>query len=254
MGGRLESVRERLELRFRARQAADRERDQPVGEPGILRQEGPVQVGADQVEAPDSLESVAPVVTVTVQDPAERLRTRAEVRAPAVVLEPGQHPASLSEIHLDRDVADQPRAGFAYGLEVGDPEAGDRLLAELIAVPEQLIAATDGQERCAVVDGGGDRLALGLEHVLGDQHLVAILAAPDVDQVMFARVEPLARAGGGVLEGNAPPLGAPLEEEDVAAVRIDVHLLGVEREQSKGRLAHAGTSSCTTVESASSGP
>ena len=88
-------VRGGLELVRRAARAPaaepvrrlDRERDQAVGEPGVLGQQRAVQVGADQVEAPDALVAVAAVVAVAVEDAAERLGARAEVGAPAVVLE-----------------------------------------------------------------------------------------------------------------------------------------------------------------------
>ena len=99
-----------------------------------------------------------------------------------------------AEVDLDRDVADQPRPRLADGLEVGEPEPGDPLVAELVAVAEQLVAAADGEHRGAVVDRGRERVALGREHVLGDQPLVAVLAAADVDQVVGAGVEALARA------------------------------------------------------------
>ena len=96
---------------------------------------------------------------------------------------------------------------------------------------EQLVAAADGQHGGAVLDGGRDRLALGGQHVLGDEHLVAVLAATDVDQVVFARIEAIAGTGGRVAEGDAPPFAATLQKDDVAAVGVDVHLLGIEGEQ-----------------------
>ncbi len=59
---------------------------------------------------------------------------------------------------------------------------------------EQLVAAADGEQDGAVVDRGGERLALAGDHVGGDRALVAVLAAADVDEVVGGRVEPLARA------------------------------------------------------------
>ena len=73
--------------------SAERRRDQPVGEPGVLGQQRPVQVGADHV-------------AVRARPRARRRRCcrgprargraavrRPEVRAPAVVLESGEHAA-----------------------------------------------------------------------------------------------------------------------------------------------------------------
>src|SRR6478736_5344830 len=254
MGRGLELVVERLEHGLRTRPPGDPERDQAVGEPGVLRQEGAVEVGADHVCLLDALAAVTAVVPMTVEDSAERLGFRAEVGATAVVLEPGEHPWALSEVDLDRDVADQSRPRITHGFEVRDPETGDRSVAELVAMAEQLIAAADCEQGGAIVGGRGDCVALGPEHVLGHQDLVAILAAADVDQVVFGWIEPLAGARCGVGEVDTPPLAAALEEDDVAPVRVDVHLIGIEGEQAEPRGAHAGTSIRTTVESASSGP
>ena len=104
-------------------------------------------------------------------------------------------------------------------------------------------AAGDG----AVLDGLRERLALGLEHVGGDDHLVAILAAADVDQVVGAWIEALPWARGGVGERDPAPLAAALEKDDVSAVGIDVHLLGIEGQQPQ--LTHRFCTT-TTVEGA----
>ena len=69
------------------------------------------------------------------------------------------------------------------------PRPGQPLLAELVAVAEQLVAAADGEQDGAVVDGRGERLALGRDHVGGDRALVAVLAAADVEQVVGGGVE-----------------------------------------------------------------
>ena len=81
-----------------------------------------MQVGADQVAAADALEAVASVVAVAPKDPAQRLGGVAEVGAAAVVLEAGDLDRAVAEVGLDRDVADQPRAGVADRLEVDQRE------------------------------------------------------------------------------------------------------------------------------------
>ena len=83
------------------------------------------------------------------------------MRAAAVVFEPGDELGRAgADVGLDRDVADQPRAGIAHGLEIDEPEPGDALSADLIAVPKQLIAATDGEHDRVGVDGRRDRSRL----------------------------------------------------------------------------------------------
>ena len=137
------------------------------------------------------------------------------------------------DLDLDRDVADQPGPGFTDGRQIGDAESGDRLVAELVAVAEQLIAAADGEQGGAVADRLGDRLTLARDQVGGDGALVPILAATDVDQVVSAGVEGLPGSGRRVLEADPAPLAALLKQGHVAAIRVDVHLLRVERQQTQ---------------------
>ena len=58
---------------------------------------------------------------------------------------------------------------------------------------QELIAPAYGQQHGAILHGFRDGVALGSQHVLGDQDLVAILSAADVDEVVCDRVEVLAR-------------------------------------------------------------
>src|SRR3954447_4570094 len=90
---------------------AQRRGDQPVREPRVLRQQGPVEVRPDDLARPDALVAGGPGVAVARQDAPERLRPRSEVRAAPVVLEAGEHrpPAAAArrgQLDLDRDVAD----------------------------------------------------------------------------------------------------------------------------------------------------
>ena len=113
------------------------------------------------------------------------------------------------------------------------PESRQGLLAELVAVTEQLVATADGKHDRAFADRGDERLALGLRHVGGDGALVAVLPAADVEEVVGGRVDPIAGSGAGVGEADPAPLAAPAQEDDVAAVGVDVHLVGVEGEKAK---------------------
>src|SRR4029077_10179862 len=63
--------------------------------------------------------------------------------------------------------------------------------------------------------------------------LVAVLAATDVEEVVGAGVDRVARPRSLVGEADPTPLAAALEEEDVAAIGVDVHLLGVEGEDAQ---------------------
>ena len=58
------------------------------------------------------------------------------------------------------------------------------------------------------VGRGVQGLALDRGQVLGAQHLVTILAAPDVEEVVGVRVERVAEAGARELEADAAPFAA----------------------------------------------
>ena len=78
-----------------------------------------------------------------------------------------------------------------------------------------------------VCDGGGDCLA-ALREVWCDQRLLAVLAAADVEQVVGGRVERVAGLDARDVERVAPQRGPPGEDGDVAAVGVDVEVVGVE--------------------------
>ena len=235
VGGVLERVVERRE---RVRGQPERGRGQPVGEPGVLGQQRAVEVRADHGAvraAADALVAAAAVVAVALEHPPERRRARSEPRAAAVVLEAGQHRGSAGD--LDRDVADQPRAVLADGLEVDEADAGQPLVAELVAVAEQLVAAADAEDHRAALRGGVQRVALDGGEVLRAQRLVAVLAAAEVEEVVGVGVELLAEPRARQLEADPAPRAAPLEQQQVAAVGVDVHQVRVQRADPQRRSA-----------------
>src|SRR4051794_11590208 len=121
--------------------------DEPVGEPRVLGKQRAVQVGPDHLVAAHALRTTGAVVAVALEHAAQGLRAGTEAGAAAVVLEAGQHLGTVipeaGEVDLDRDVADEPRAVLAHRADVDEPQAGDALVAELVAVAEQLVAAAD---------------------------------------------------------------------------------------------------------------
>ena len=115
-------------------------------------------------------------------------------------------PLSAGQAHLDRDVADQPRAVLAHRVQVDEPDPGDPLVAELVVVAEELVAAAHGEDDAAGVGRGVQRVALGVDHVLGAQRLVAVLGAADVEEVVRVGVDALAEPCGDDLEADPAPL------------------------------------------------
>ena len=161
-----------------------------------------------------------------------------------MVLEARDHLRPAFEVGLDRAVADQARARLADRAQVHQPDSGQLLVAELVAAAEQLVAAADRQDHGAVVGRRVERIALRGEHVAGDRHLVAVLAAAHVEEVVRVRIETVGQRGAGQLEAKPAPLAARPEHRQVAAVRVDVHQLRVERAHAQDR----GHASSTTVE------
>ena len=200
-----------------------------------------MQVGADDGAAAHALKARAAVVAVALEDAAQRRLARAQRGAAAVVLEAGQDARAVEagQLHLDRDVADQPRAvDRADGLEVDQPDPGHALVAQLVVVAEQLDAAADAQDDRAAVGGGVQRVALGVDQILRAELLVAVLAAAEVEEVVRVGVDRVAEAGGGQLEADPAPRAAPLQHQHVAAVGVDVHQVGVERADAQRLVRH----------------
>src|SRR3954454_17063191 len=231
----LERVVERLEV-----VEAQGGGDEPVGETRVLRQQRAVQVGADDVAPAHALEAVAAVVAVAVQHAAQRLLALAEVGATAMVLESGQHRERPVEVQLDRDIADQARAGLADRAQVDEADAGELLVAELIGVAQQLVAAAHREHDLAGVGGAVQGVALDRGHVARAQGLVAVLAAADVEQVVGVGVHGVAEARGVQAESEPAPGAAPLQHEQVAAVGVDVHEVGVQRADAQ-LIRHGGS-------------
>ena len=96
-----------------------------------------------------------------------------------------------------------------------------------VPAAEELVAPAHGEHRRSRLERLLYLLSLGGE-VARDEELFPILAAAHVQQVVRARLDPLAHADRLHLELVPPPGGAPLEHGDVAAVRVDVQVVGIE--------------------------
>jgi hypothetical protein len=97
------------------------------------------------------------------------------------------------ELASEEHVADHA-ALACNGLVGKQPCAGhERAVAATVAPAEQLVAATDGEERSTAADGGSDCGSLRRE-VRRDQGLLAVLTAADVEQVERIRIDVVAHA------------------------------------------------------------
>ena len=178
---------------------------------------------------PAALEAALAVVAEPEDHAAERLRAGIEQRAAGVVLEAGDRPPlARLELGVEQHVSDHPPVA-RHGLE--RQHAGARHLVALmaaIAAPEQLVAAAHGEQRRAA---GDDRLAQRLRlrrEIRRDEQLLAVLAAADVIEVVRARHDRVVEPELRHVELVSAPRRAPREHRDVAAVGVDVEVLGIE--------------------------
>src|SRR5262249_43233314 len=158
-------------------------------------EEWTVQIRPDCTANPAAFKAALAVVAEPGDDATERPRTGVELRAAGVVLEPREraHGAGL-ELALEQHVADHARvAGDRLAREEAD--AGQVLAVEAwVRAPQQRVAAADREQRGTAVDRRAHTGGLR-DEVIGDQRLLAVLAAADVEQVVLARVD-------GVAHGN----------------------------------------------------
>lgn len=229
MGFNGQIIRELLEYgRSTTGGVSERLSDEPVGEPGVSRQEWPVQVGADRTPHATTFESRLSVVPEPVEHPSERLGTWIETGLPGVVLESRDRPAlTRLELTLEEHVADHSR-GARDGLMGEEADARhQRTVTPSISTAEELISTTHGEQRGALVDGGLDRAALG-DEVGCDECLLPILSASDVEEIVLRRPNLDSQPDALDLELVAPECCAALEHRDVAAIRVDIEVLRVQ--------------------------
>ena len=143
--------------------SAERRRDQPVGEPRVLRQQRAVQVGADDGPADHALDAGRARVAVAraARGPSGCSAAPRYVRPPWF-----SNPASTrgpSRPGSSTSIATLPISRGPSSRTVRrstSPMPGHLLVAELVGVAEQLVAAADGEDRAAVGGRGVQRVAL----------------------------------------------------------------------------------------------
>src|SRR5262249_39816516 len=151
--------------------------------------------------------AIGSVIAMPPQYPPKRPRPHAEMGAAAVVLEAGQHALGAGlELDLDRDVADQPRAVSPNGFEIDQADARQRLIAELIGVPEELEATAPREDNAASARGSVQRVALDAGQVKRAQLLIAILPTPDVEEIGRLGIEFIAEVRRCEREAQPTPL------------------------------------------------
>ena len=142
-----------------------------------------------------------------------------------MVLEPGQRLARPRAV--EQHVADHaPVAGHRLQRQEADP--GQLVPGDVPIRPsEQLIAPADGKDSCSA----RYRLVQGVrlrDQVVRDERLLTILAAADVEEVDLAAPHRLVEADRPNCQFVATQGSSLREHGDVAAVGVDVQVVGIE--------------------------
>src|SRR5262249_16612482 len=145
-----------------------------------------------------------------------------------VVLEPGKRPQEAGlELALEQHVADH--AGVAGdGLQREQTDAREIDAVEVaVRAAHELVPAAHGEQRGAAGDRGRPAGGSG-DEILGDELLLAVLAAADIEEIVLARLDRLADGDRAHLELVPAPGGASRQHGDVPAVGVDVQVVGIE--------------------------
>jgi hypothetical protein len=186
-----------------------------------------MEVRTDCIFDPAALVARVSIVSEARHDLAEGRRTVVENRPAGVVLEASGRPALAGfELALDEDISDH--AALA-GNRMQGKDARTRLIsARAVAVEptEQLIAAAHRKYRRSVCHGLGECGAT-CGQIWGHERLLAVLPAADVVEIGVRR-QLVTEPDRPHDELDATPPRALGEHREVAPVRVDVEVLGVQ--------------------------
>lgn len=226
VSGPLGGVIERGECDIRPVAAAERGKDQLIGETRVLREEAAVEVGADRIVVAGPFETIFRIVPEAADDTAEGRLVEGEVGAATVIFEANH----LAEFGFEDDIADAT-VGDGTGvarLHVEHADPGDDTAGVVdVAVAEELESATNSEGGQAVVDCLTEGGSAG-DKVIGDAALFAVLATPDDHDVGIRGVPLVADVDLDQLAGDASRLAAVAEGDEIAAIAVDVHHVRIE--------------------------
>ena len=184
---------------------ADDLAEQCVGEDGIARQGGAVQIGADHPTTDHSLGAIA--VALAGVDPSQCRRGRSGQGAARVVLESRQHPEFVVVLGAGQagrsgeEFADRPRSVGADGDAVEEAESVAIItLAVGEPMAEDLHPGADGQNGGTAIDGTVQ--SSGSTQFVGGSNLRSVLATSDEVEVAIV--------GNGITCAHHVMIDAPL--------------------------------------------
>jgi hypothetical protein len=133
----------------------------------------------------------------------------------------------IDHLGVDDDVADEPLLA-RFGPDVDEADARKALaLGRLVVVAEELVAAAHSEDLGAGLDRALQRWFFVLEEVFVHERLLAILTTAEKEDIDL--VHPLGGASAQLQQPRfvVAPFGSLQQGEDVAAVAVDVHEVGV---------------------------
>src|SRR5580765_6611585 len=202
--------------------------EQPVGEPGVPRQEWTVEVGPYDPAQATAFEAALAVVAEAGDDTPEWIRAWIEPGSTDMVLEAGKRAFDPGlELALEQHVADH--ASFPRDrVEREQSDAGQLGPVEVsIRAPQQLVTAAHREHRGSIGHRPTNVFRLRGQ-IVRDKGLFAILAASHVQQIVLIRPQRIAERDSTDIQLVAPPRCAPGEDRNVAAVGIDVEVVGIQ--------------------------
>src|SRR5215204_4271536 len=230
-GATLHRVVQEFELEALIHPAQDVQ-DELIREPGVLGKEGAVQVGAVGVQPACTLGTVFAVIAVTHNHIAERFQVLAKVCATAMILEADYLAclAGLGRLNADQHVPDQALLVSLPGLrvQVEDAYAGELLaFGRLVRVAHELVATAHPEDYNAILHDSPQVPAFGAREIFCEQRLFPVLAAAKEEEITAGRTYLHPETNVNDLHGNAPPLAALLDGDNISPVTVQVHHVGV---------------------------
>ena len=228
-------VAERLELgRLAARTMSERLREQPVRQVRVARQQRAVQIRADRAADAAAFEARS----------RRRSRSRrgtrpsgsapgSRLRAAGVVLEAGDRARARCRAARRRSSGGcRPPSRAAAARRRACPRRGSRGSRGRAAGSRR--TRQGGRRRPTTASFSGSAFAA---RFVGDEDLLAVLAAADVVEVVLAGDDRVVHPDRGHVEVVPPPGGASREDGDVAAVGVDVEVVRIEMTDANPRHA-----------------
>ena len=206
---------------------------QIIAECRVLGQHRPMAVGTEDVLVMCALRLIFSVVAKADLYLRKGRHGAAEPGFAAVVFKADYGTAAAIRHAAEDGVADHTGLG-ADGIEIqrADKIAADPVVG-LIVLSKHLIAAADGENGEAVLNGCPDFTILAALQIRQKYFLLEILPSADKQEIKIAQMKDITDHDTGNFGVNAAPLETLLHADDVSAVPVEVQYVGIEMTDSQ---------------------